>query len=124
MNLIAEIRHSLGDDPTHPRFVRTVQRYGYAFQAPAAEAAVGNPSIGTTAVRFRLLWADGRAGLGEGEHLLGRDPDLELFLDSPGVSRRHALMRIAGDEVTVEDLWQQERNVRCGLASRLPDVSR
>ncbi len=36
--------------------------------------------------------------------MLGRDPDLELFLDSPGVSRRHALIRITGDEATVEDL--------------------
>jgi DNA-binding winged helix-turn-helix (wHTH) protein len=104
VNLIAEIRHSLGDDPTHPRFVRTVQRYGYAFQVPPGETPVGNTTGGRTSVRFRLSWADGRAGLGEGEHLLGRDPDLELFLDSPGVSRRHALIRIAGDEATVEDL--------------------
>ena len=36
--------------------------------------------------------------------MLGRDPNLELFLDSPGISRRHALIRIAGDEATVEDL--------------------
>ena len=35
---------------------------------------------------------------------MGRDPDLELFLDSQGVSRRHALIRIAGEEATVEDL--------------------
>jgi pSer/pThr/pTyr-binding forkhead associated (FHA) protein len=31
-------------------------------------------------------------------------PDLELFLDSPGISRRHALIQISGDEATVEDL--------------------
>jgi pSer/pThr/pTyr-binding forkhead associated (FHA) protein len=36
--------------------------------------------------------------------VLGRDPDLELFLDSPGVSRRHALIRIAGNVATLEDL--------------------
>jgi DNA-binding winged helix-turn-helix (wHTH) protein len=103
VNLIAEIRQSLGDNPTHPRFVRTVHRFGYAFQVPPAETPADNGTSGA-AVRFRLLWADGRAGLGEGEHLLGRDPDLELFLDSPGISRRHALIRIAGDEATVEDL--------------------
>ena len=34
VNLIAEIRQSLGDDPAHPRFVRTVHRFGYAFQVP------------------------------------------------------------------------------------------
>jgi DNA-binding winged helix-turn-helix (wHTH) protein len=95
VNLIAEIRQSLGDDPTHPRFVRTVHRFGYAFQATLAE---------TRTARFRLSWAEGRVGLGEGEHVLGRDPDLELFLDSPGVSRRHARIRIAGGEATVDDL--------------------
>ena len=39
-----------------------------------------------------------------GEHVLGRDPDLALFFDSSGVSRRHALIRIAGDTARVEDL--------------------
>ena len=103
VNLIAEIRQSLGDDPRYPRFVRTVHRFGYAFQVPPAETPEDGTTIDRT-VRFRLWWADGRAGLGEGEHVLGRDPDLELFLDAPGISRRHALIRIAGDEATVEDL--------------------
>jgi DNA-binding winged helix-turn-helix (wHTH) protein len=104
VNLIAEIRKSLGDDPTHPRFVRTIHRYGYAFQLPPVETPAGKTTSHQTAVRFRLLWAYGRAGLGEGEHVLGRDPDLELFFDSPGVSRRHALIRVAGETATVEDL--------------------
>ena len=104
VNLIAEIRQSLGEDPAHPRFVRTVHRFGYAFQVPPAETPADDSTSDGTAVRFRLVWANGRAGLGEGEHVLGRDPDLELFLDSPGISRRHALIRIAGDEATVEDL--------------------
>ena len=104
VNLIAEIRHCLGDDPTHPRFVRTVHRFGYAFRVPPAETAADNVSGLRTAARFRLMWVNGRARLGEGEHVLGRDPDLELFLDSPGISRRHALIRIAGNDATVEDL--------------------
>jgi pSer/pThr/pTyr-binding forkhead associated (FHA) protein len=36
--------------------------------------------------------------------VLGRDPNLDLFLDSPGVSRRHALIRIDGERAKVEDL--------------------
>ncbi len=103
VNLVAEIRQSLGDDPAHPRFLRTVQRFGYAFQASEPETANTTTSQRAN-VRFRLSWAYGRAGLGEGDHVLGRDPDLELFFDSPGVSRRHALIRVTGDEVTVEDL--------------------
>jgi pSer/pThr/pTyr-binding forkhead associated (FHA) protein len=46
----------------------------------------------------------GRVQLDEGEHVLGRDPDVEVCLDSPGVSRRHARITIAGDSATIEDL--------------------
>ena len=104
VNLIAEIRQSLGDDPTEPRFVRTVHRFGYAFQLPPAEAASNSTTMHSATVRFRLQWANGRVRLGEGEHVLGRDPDLELFFDSPGISRRHAVIRVAGETATVEDL--------------------
>lgn len=31
-NLVGEIREALGDDPAHPRFIRTVHRFGYAFR--------------------------------------------------------------------------------------------
>ena len=35
-NLVSEIREALGDDPVHPRFIRTVHRFGYAFrEAPS-----------------------------------------------------------------------------------------
>jgi DNA-binding winged helix-turn-helix (wHTH) protein len=104
VNLIAEIRQSLGEDPSRPRFVRTVHRFGYAFREPPAETPADDTTSLRTGIRFRLVWANGSVWLRKGEHLLGRDPDLELFLDSPGVSRRHALIRIAGDEATVEDL--------------------
>jgi pSer/pThr/pTyr-binding forkhead associated (FHA) protein len=46
----------------------------------------------------------GRVTLDEGEHVLGRDPDVEIFLNSPGVSRRHALIKIAAGHATIEDL--------------------
>ena len=96
VNLIAEIREALGDDATHPRFVRTVHRFGYSFR----EAPVDDGPLGAPQARFRLIWAGGREGLGEGEHVLGRDPNLRLFLDAPGVSRRHAVIRIAGELAT------------------------
>jgi DNA-binding winged helix-turn-helix (wHTH) protein len=105
VNLIAEIRKALDDDPTHPRYVRTVHRFGYAFrEAPSATTATNNATISRQEARFRVIWPEGRAGLGEGDHVLGRDPDLELFLDSPGVSRRHALISIVAEEATIEDL--------------------
>jgi predicted ATPase/DNA-binding winged helix-turn-helix (wHTH) protein len=44
-NLVSEIREALGDDPSHPRFIRTVHRYGYSFrEAPATEADANDVS--------------------------------------------------------------------------------
>ena len=103
-NLVAEIRGALGDDASDPRFVRTVHRFGYAFQAPPATTAPGHAAPARTAARFRVVWAGGRAALRDGGHVIGRDPDLELFLDEASVSRHHARITIAGDQATVEDL--------------------
>ena len=102
VNLVAEIRAALGDDATHPRFVRTVPRFGYAFREAAA--AMAETQVTDPSVRFRLRWPDGRAALREGEHVLGRDPDLELFIDATSVSRRHAVIRVSGGEATIQDL--------------------
>jgi DNA-binding winged helix-turn-helix (wHTH) protein len=100
-NLVSEIRDALGDDASRPRFIRTVPRFGYAFR----EAVPGGaPAAGHGAVCFRVKWVAGSVTLDEGEHVLGRDPDVEIFLNSPGVSRRHALIRISGSLATIEDL--------------------
>ena len=45
VNLIAEIRKALEDDPTHPRFVRTVHRFGYAFREPAGATTANNTTV-------------------------------------------------------------------------------
>jgi pSer/pThr/pTyr-binding forkhead associated (FHA) protein len=55
-------------------------------------------------ISFLLKWANGRVRLDEGAHILGRDPDVEILLDSPGVSRRHALLTISEGSATIEDL--------------------
>ena len=104
VNLVAEIREALGDSAANPRFVRTVPRFGYAFRdVTSAEPAPG-ARMRASGARFRLVWPGGRAALGDGNHVLGRDPDLELFLDAQDVSRHHARITIAGLEATIEDL--------------------
>ena len=40
----------------------------------------------------------------EGELTLGRDPSSGFEIDDPGVSRRHAAVRIIGDEARIEDV--------------------
>jgi DNA-binding winged helix-turn-helix (wHTH) protein len=104
-NLVAEIRQALGDSAEHPRFVRTVHRFGYAFlDAPADKAGDATAAAPGPIPQCRLTWAEGRIALCEGDHVLGRDPDTELFLDSQSVSRRHAVIRVSGSGATLEDL--------------------
>ena len=106
VNLVAEIREALGDNATRPQFVRTVPKFGYAFRhsttPPAATALEAR--VSPNGARFRLSWAGGRAALSDGEYVLGRDPDLELFLDAHDVSRRHARITIVGNDASIEDL--------------------
>ena len=103
-NLAVEIRDALGDDAAHPQFLRTVPRFGYAFRDASRVAAGRSTGAAATAPRFRLVWPEGHSAMTEGEHVIGRDPDVELFFDLPGISRRHALIRISGRDATVEDL--------------------
>ena len=101
-NLVSEIRDAIGDDPSNPRFIRTVHRFGYAFRETVTHASGRPASRGE--VSFRVKWVNGRITLDEGEHVLGRDPDVEIFLNAPGVSRRHALIKISAGRATIEDL--------------------
>ena len=104
-NLVSEIRDAIGDDPSNPRFIRTVHRFGYAFRETVPTAEISRPaSRGEVSFRVSVQWEHGRVTLDEGEHVLGRDPDAEIFLSSPGVSRRHALIRISAGRATIEDL--------------------
>jgi DNA-binding winged helix-turn-helix (wHTH) protein len=103
-NLVGEIREALGDDPSEPRFIRTVHRFGYAFRDAAAGADADAPSNAGGLLSFSLKWAGGRATLGDGEHLIGRDPDAEVFVNQAGVSRRHARIVIAGGRAALDDL--------------------
>ena len=103
-NLVSEIRDALGDDPSRPRFIRTVHRFGYAFRETPARAEGGPPETGGGHVSFLVKWVNGRVTIDEGEHVLGRDPDVEIFLNSPGVSRRHALIRVSSGGAAIEDL--------------------
>ncbi|MBV9949887.1 MAG: FHA domain-containing protein [Myxococcales bacterium] len=55
-------------------------------------------------MRFRLRYLHHDLELSEGEFAIGRSADCQLSLDDPLVSRRHGLLVVTKDEVTVEDL--------------------
>ncbi len=96
--LIKEIRDALGDTAQRPMFIRTVQRFGYAFSGIATE---GQPRA---AAPCWLTWGTQRATLLIGENILGRDPAANVLIDMVGVSRRHAMIAVAGDQITLTDL--------------------
>jgi DNA-binding winged helix-turn-helix (wHTH) protein len=99
---IAEIRRALDDDAQAPRFIRTVHRIGYAFCWDAPGTA--REKAGDADRRAWLVWNDRVLRLGEGENVIGRDPECQVWLDVRGVSRRHACIRVIGEAATIEDL--------------------
>ena len=101
---VAELRDALGDDAKEPRFVRTVYGFGYAFAGEAeAEGAKAEPSR-TPGTAPRVFWEKRIIPLVEGENVLGRDEGVTVRIDAPGVSRRHACIRVEGERATIEDL--------------------
>jgi pSer/pThr/pTyr-binding forkhead associated (FHA) protein len=61
-----------------------------------------------TEARGWLIWNDKTIPLANGHTMLGRDPQCTVWIDAPGVSRRHASIRIAGEgaaaKAQIEDL--------------------
>jgi DNA-binding winged helix-turn-helix (wHTH) protein len=100
-NLVADLREALGDDAKNPRIIRTVQRFGYAFQA---EASPFSETDGLAPSAFRLIWGDREIALVQGSNILGRDHDAAAWIDVFSVSRQHARIEISGDDATLEDL--------------------
>jgi len=99
--LVTELRTALRDDARQPRHLRTVHGFGYAFcgEATAAGAVVPSPRVA-----LRLVLGTREIPLGAGENVLGRDPGSVVWIDSPRASRRHAVVRVSGDEAVIEDL--------------------
>jgi len=99
-NLIAELRAVLGDDAQHPRVLRTIPRFGYAFVAKVPRSA---PDLERSAA-YRILWESREIDLGPGENVLGRDHDAAVWIDDASVSRHHARIDVGADGATLEDL--------------------
>ena len=56
--------------------------------------------------RCWIVWEHGQVSLREGEHLLGRDADVSVWLESPTVSQHHARIRVSDGSTTIEDLYR------------------
>jgi DNA-binding winged helix-turn-helix (wHTH) protein len=105
-DLVSELRGALGQTGQRTGFIRTLHGFGYAFSAPTEEGAEAPAKKARPS--WRLTWRDGQASLGEGEFVMGRDPDVAVSIDDETVSWRHARLQIAGSgakaRATVTDL--------------------
>ena len=109
-SVVAEVRAALGETAKAQGFVKTLHRFGYAFSGTATEGRVLAPSPDDR-LRCWIIWEWGRVGLKDGDHLLGRDGDVAVWLESPTVSRHHARIRVSGLDATIEDLGSRNGTV-------------
>jgi DNA-binding winged helix-turn-helix (wHTH) protein len=99
-NLIAEIRAVLRDNARGSGWIRTVFGFGYSFSGEAVVEAAAAPGPS----RYQLVHGDSEHRLMERENVIGRDGEASIVIDSSGISRRHAVITVEGDQVFLEDL--------------------
>jgi len=100
--LIAEIRLALGDSADDPRYIRTMHRFGYWFIGRVEQDDAPRPR--SSAVRYWLFWESRQVALVDGDNLLGRAREAEVWIDATGVSRHHARIHLDGEQAAIEDL--------------------
>jgi DNA-binding winged helix-turn-helix (wHTH) protein len=100
VGLVKEVRRALDDRDTTSPLIRTAHGVGYAF-AGAIERAAANL---VPVISRWLIVGTRRVSIGDGEHVIGRDPAVAIHVDSSGVSRRHARILVSGGSAAIEDL--------------------
>jgi DNA-binding winged helix-turn-helix (wHTH) protein len=113
--LVAEIRRALGDPAAHPKFIRTIYGFGYRF---AGELIPEVSSVHSDQPRVKpwLMFDRRPIPLLEGVNVIGRAADAAIQIDSPGISRYHARILVAPDNVTLEDLGSKNGSYVNGAA--------
>jgi DNA-binding winged helix-turn-helix (wHTH) protein len=122
---VTKIRSALGDLAASPRFVETLERRGYRFIAPVElVGSLPRPATSDDArvTVVRLVCDDRSVPVGEGTHVIGRDPGAAIWVDSSLASRRHAALVVTPASITVEDLGS--RNGTFVNGARIDAVSR
>jgi DNA-binding winged helix-turn-helix (wHTH) protein len=105
---VTDLRKALAEDGGN--FIRTIRGEGYRWEEPVRAASdrrvrpMKSDAATKPEPRFRLVLGSHEVQLLPGENVVGRDPDAALWIDHPGVSRRHARILVAGGKATLEDL--------------------
>jgi DNA-binding winged helix-turn-helix (wHTH) protein len=117
-NLASEVRAALGDDSQQPRYVRTAHGVGYAFCGQAEEHRGVTSEHGESRV---WLVCDGRSiVLEQPETIIGRDPKCAIWIDVPGVSRRHASIRLVSNGVAITAVLEDLASTNGTFVNDLP----
>ena len=120
--VVSQIRKALGDQDSSP-IIRTVHGYGYAFAATVDGADQARLDEQRRAAVCWLICGTREFPLTDGEHIVGRERDAGICLESPLVSRRHARLVVNGIKATIEDLGSKNgllvRGVRISGPTRL-----
>lgn len=111
-NLVAEVRAALGERGRRSTWIRTVHGFGYRFDGEASDHGA-QPSPERAAPACWLSWGRRRFRLSLGEHVIGRDPDVDVRLDASTVSRRHGRILVTTEGAFLEDLGSKN-GIRCG----------
>jgi|SoiMethySBSTD1v2_1073268.scaffolds.fasta_scaffold74514_3 DNA-binding winged helix-turn-helix (wHTH) protein len=112
--LVAEIRQALGDSARESTFVRTVQRFGYAFSGVVAQSGAV-AGLRREPAACWIVSGVRRIALTAGENILGRNPSVGIHIDAVGVSRRHAMLVVADGEITLVDLASKNGTFANGI---------
>ena len=107
VELVKELRRALDDRNLEAPVIRTAHRVGYALALDVDVATPARPRG-----RHWLVFRDRRIALVEGDNVIGRGPEAEVWIDEAGVSRRHARIVIDGANVQLEDLGSKNGTTR------------
>ena len=107
VELVKELRRALDDRNREAPVIRTAHSVGYALGLDV-DASV-QPSTGG---RHWLMFSDRRIALAEGDNVVGRDPQAEVWIDEARVSRRHARIVIDAASARLEDLGSKNGTTR------------
>lgn len=113
-NAVAALRRALGDRADHPTYIETISKRGYRLIAPVDDLGLGVRGATSAAWCFKVTLEGREIALVEGENIIGRGPDATVRIENSEVSRRHALLTVAGDTVKLEDLGSKNGTHRNG----------
>jgi DNA-binding winged helix-turn-helix (wHTH) protein len=96
---VASLRRVLEDCATSARLIETVPWRGYRFIAD-----VESRSNGREITPYAIVCGDRSYPLNSGENIIGRDPECDVQLLFPSISRHHAKITISCQQAFIEDL--------------------